>query len=162
MPTWRGVLAALLLAGLLAWGLVRGIHPFLTPNDPLPSGAMVLEGWISDGALLHALHKFRSGDYDWMYVTGCPVDFGGHLMQYSNYADVCAASLIRMGMDTNRLQSVPAPQVKQDRTYVSAVTLKHWLELNGRSITNLTVVSEDAHARRSRLLFEKRLAPRSA
>lgn len=155
MPTWRGVLLALGLAGLLAWGFMNSIHSFLTPNAPLPDGAMVLEGWLSDGALRHALYRFRSGNYDWLYVTGGPVELGGPLMQYKNYADVTAASLISMGMDTNRLQAVSAPQVMQDRTYASAVALRQWLARHGRSITNLTVVSEDAHARRSRLLFEK-------
>lgn len=155
VPTWRFFVALFLVGALVAWVALKTMHPFLAVNTPIGHGLMVVEGWLSDPALEHAIAKFHEGKYEFMYVTGGPVEVGSQLVQYKTYAELCAASLTALGMDTNRLQAVPAPLVKQDRTYTSAVALKRWLELHGRSVTNLTVVSECVHARRSRLLFQK-------
>lgn len=160
VPTWRFFVAVLLVGGLAGWIAMKSIHPFLAVHRPLGNGSMVVEGWLADGGLRVAISKFREGNYDFMYVTGGPVEVGSQLVQYNSYAELCASSLTALGMDTNRLQAVPAPRVKQDRTYTSALALKRWLELHGRSVTNLTVVSECAHARRSRLLYQKAFGSR--
>ena len=53
------------------------------------------------------------------------------------------------------VQPVPAPLVLQDRTFASAVALKHWLRGHGIASAKLNVISKGAHARRTRLLYEK-------
>lgn len=159
LPTWRFVLLAVGLTALSVTLVVRSIHPFLATHEPLKQGALVVEGWLSDPALKHAIYYFQNDGYDRMFATGGPVDVGSQLMAFSSYADLCAASLTALGMDTNKLQAVPAPAVQQDRTYTSALALKRWLELHGQRVTHITVASEAAHARRSRLLFQKAFGP---
>jgi hypothetical protein len=63
--------------------------------------------------------------------------------------------LVRLGLNTHEVQAVPAPKVRLDRTYASAVALKDWLGAHGAAETNFNVISLGPHARRSRLLFEK-------
>ena len=159
VPTWRGGLLLFLLAVGLFWVGLNGIHPFLAVNAPVEGGDMVVEGWMADYALKEALQEFQKGGRSRLYVTGSPLDAGAPLSEYRSYAELGAAVLAKFGAETNALQAVPAPRVKQDRTYASAIALKRWLEVNGIQCRSLTVVSEGTHARRSRLLFEKAFGP---
>ena len=49
VPTWRGwaavLLATLLAAALVGWELCA----FLTVNEPVPGGVLVIEGWAPNG-----------------------------------------------------------------------------------------------------------------
>jgi len=65
--------------------------------------------------------------------------------------------LLKLGMDSNALQPVPAPWVRRDRTYSSAVSLKAWLNARQMRPASINLITEGPHARRSRLLFEKAL-----
>lgn len=159
VPTWRALLLLVLLAAGLCLLMLTTIHPFLAVNAPVAGGAMVVEGWLPDYALKEALLDFQKGGHTKLYVTGGPLEAGAPLSEYASYAELGAAVLNRLGVDTNLLQAVPAPRVKQDRTYASALALKQWLEDHGVKCRRLTVVSEGPHARRSRLLFQEAFGP---
>jgi len=58
-------------------------------------------------------------------------------------------------MSSNVVQAVPAPRVKQDRTYACAVALKKFVDEHGVQLTRINLVTVGPHARRSRLLFQK-------
>ena len=136
---------------------IRGADSFLTLNDPVHDGALVVEGWAPDYALQQAITEYGRHHYSRIYVTGGPLDNGGPLSEYRTFAELGAATMIRLGLITNAVQAVPAPTVRVDRTYASAVSLKNWLHSNGSGETNFNVISVGAHSRRSRLLFEKAL-----
>jgi uncharacterized SAM-binding protein YcdF (DUF218 family) len=85
------------------------------------------------------------------------MELGAPLYEYKTYAQIAAATLLKLGVSSNQVQAVPAPAVRQDRTYASALALRRWLEANGGPPAKLTLVSEGPHARRSRLLFQKAL-----
>jgi uncharacterized SAM-binding protein YcdF (DUF218 family) len=55
------------------------------------------------------------------------------------------------------LQMVPSHVMDRDRTYASAVALREWLREHNMAVRSLNVITEDTHARRTRLLFEKAL-----
>jgi hypothetical protein len=148
-----------LLAGVLAIAAVRGVHPFLAVTEPLPGGALVVEGWAPDYAMAEAVAEFHRHHYDKLYVTGGPPETGGLLMEYKTYAESGAAVLLKLGLTTNEVQAVPAPRVRQDRTYAAAVTFNTWLHRHGISPRRVHLISEGPHARRSRLLFKKALGP---
>lgn len=157
VPTWRGwlvLLLAFLLLGMLA---VRSLYPFLALNQPLPDGVLVVEGWGSDRAMEAAAAEFRSRQHDKIYVIGGPMERGGYLSGYGTFAELGTATLLRLGLSTNQVQSVPAPAVLQDRTYAAGVALHKWWDAHGMTPTRVHLVSEGPHARRSRLLFEKAL-----
>jgi uncharacterized SAM-binding protein YcdF (DUF218 family) len=157
VPTWRGWLALALLGAALGTLAVRGIYPFLAVNEPMPGGLLVVEGWASDYALATAIAEFNRNHYDKVYVTGGPLEVGSALFAYRTWAELGAASLVRLGLSTNVVQAVPAPQVSQDRTYTSAASLRDWLREHQVAPTKVHLLTEGAHARRSRLLFRRAL-----
>lgn len=159
LPTRRGwllLLGAVLILGLI---LIRSIQPFLAVTAPEPGGVMVAEGWMDDYAMQAAVDKFEHGHFDKFYVTGIPLERGAPLAEYKTYAELGAAVAVKMGLSTNVVEAVPAPDVRKDRTYASAVALKEWLGAHGTHVSSLTVVSQGAHARRTRLLYQKAFGP---
>jgi hypothetical protein len=134
---------------------VRYVHPFLSINDSLPGGLLVVEGWGSDYAMAEAVAEFHRNHYDKVFVTGVPLDHGAPLSEFKTYAELGAAVLLRLGLATNVVQAVPTPNVPQDRTYASAAALKTWLREHGMAAPKINVFTVGPHARRSRLLYQK-------
>ena len=157
LPTWRGWLVLLFAIAALVVFSIRGAYSFLTVNDPVDSSALVVEGWLPDYALQEAIMEFGRGHYRRIFVTGGPLDNGAPLSEYRTFAELGAATLLRLGLNTNAVQAVPAPKVRLDRTYASAMALKSWLGSHEVADTNFNVISLGSHSRRSRLLFEKAL-----
>jgi len=52
---------------------------------------------------------------------------------------------------------VPSHVIGRDRTYSSAIALRRWLLDHNMPLQSFNVVTVDAHARRTRLLFQKAL-----
>jgi uncharacterized SAM-binding protein YcdF (DUF218 family) len=155
VPTWRGWLLLLVLVvggGLL---IFKRMYPFLSVNDPKPGGYLVIEGWAPDYASKEAIEEFHRHPYQKLFTTGGPLESGAPLSEYKTFAELEAASLVKLGADTNSVQAVPAPLVRQDRTYASAVALKRWLNDRNMPVTNINLVTIGPHARRSRLMFQK-------
>jgi len=155
VPTWRGWLALLVAAAAGAFVGVRTVQPFLAVNAPVSGGLLVVEGWMPDFAMKEAIAEFGRNQYSSLFVTGGPLSFGAPLSEYRTYAELGAATIAKLGLGTNVAQPVPAPLVLQDRTFASAVALKHWLRGHGIASAKLNVISKGAHARRTRLLYEK-------
>ena len=153
VPTVRGwiVLGVSLVAFLIL--IVRSLHPFLALNDPISDGLLVVEGWTPDYGLEMAVDEFKRDHYQKIYVTGGPLEYGNYLYSYRTYAQLGAATLVGLGLDSNVVQAVPAPLVRRDRTYTSAVMLKKWLLEHGIQPTRIHLISDGPHSRRSRLLF---------
>jgi len=134
-----------------------GIYPFLALNDPAPGGVLVVEGWVPDYALQAAIAEFRSNPYAKLLVTGIPLEQGAPLSEYTNYANLGAAVLVKLGMSTNEVVAIPAPLSERNRTYAMAMRLKEWLRKHRAAPTKVNLITLGPHARRSRLLFEKAL-----
>jgi uncharacterized SAM-binding protein YcdF (DUF218 family) len=66
-------------------------------------------------------------------------------------------TLRKLGAKQNVVTPVPAPLVRTDRTFASALAVKDWLSQRRIPITALDVLTVGAHARRTRLLFQKAL-----
>jgi hypothetical protein len=69
--------------------------------------------------------EFRRHHYTKLYVVGVPLERGAPLSEYKTYAELGAATLLKLGMDRDSIQAIPAPLVRQDRTYASALVLKN-------------------------------------
>ena len=155
VPSFRGWIALGLSLLVFATVVFRWLLPFLALNDPISDGLLVVEGWVPDYGLEIAAEEFKRDHYQRIYVTGGPIEYGSHLTAYKTYAQLGAATLVKLGLDTNAVQPVPAPSVRKDRTYTSAVSLKKWFLEHGVLPTRIHLISDGAHARRSRLLFQK-------
>ena len=155
LPTLRGWLVILVAAMILLVGGCRQLHPFLAVTDHEPGGLLVVEGWAPDAAYRAAVAEFNAHSYDALCVTGGPIEYGAPLSQHSTYADRGASIALALGLGTNVVRAIPAPPVRADRTYVSAKTLKQWVDQQPHPVSRITVLTLGPHARRSRLLFQQ-------
>ena len=74
---------------------------------------------------------------------------------YQTAASVGAEGLVNAGIAADAVQMVPSHIIGRDRTYSSAVALRNWLHDNDVSVNSFNVLTEDTHARRTRLLFKE-------
>lgn len=155
VPTFRGWIAVILFLTLLGVVTVRELHPFLAVSHPIHDGILVVEGWVPDYALEVAVETYKRDHYDKIYVTGGPLETGTYLSAYQTYAQLGAATLMKLGLNSNVVQAIPAPWVRQDRTFTAAVALKKWLSEHGIASQRIHLLTEGPHTRRSRLLYQK-------
>jgi hypothetical protein len=162
LPTLPGLLVLVALvcaAGLLA---ARCIHPFLAPNDPAPGASvLVVEGWLEARELDQAIEAFRKGHYQRIVTTGGPIEKWPELSRTTSYAGLAAGYLVQQGLGDVAVTAVPAPASAQDRTFLSAVKLRDWAQREGLVLKALDVFSSGSHARRSRMLYQMALGPRT-
>ncbi len=138
---------SLLVLILVFWRL----HAFLSPSAPVGGGLLVVEGWVGKSELRAAIEVFRNGDYELLVTSGVPMFDWDE--PYPTYAERAGDYLLRRGFPDQRLAVVPAPASAQDRTYLSAVTVRDWLAESGRGVDSLDLVSSGPHTRRSWELY---------
>jgi uncharacterized SAM-binding protein YcdF (DUF218 family) len=156
--SWRGrlvVASALLLVGAL---VLKGVYPFLAITHPVNANILVVEGWIHEYAIRAAAKEFQSNHYQRVFTTGGPVaGTGGYINDFYTSASVGTDLLKKCGLPDERLQMVPSRVMDRDRTYGSAVALRNWFRDHNMAVSSIDVVTEDLHARRTRLLFQEAL-----
>jgi uncharacterized SAM-binding protein YcdF (DUF218 family) len=154
--SWRGrliVTSALLLVSVL---FLKGIYPFLAITQRVDANTLAVEGWIHEYAIRTAVKEFQSNHYQRVFTTGGPVaGTGGYVNDFMTSASVGADLLKKWGVPDERLQMVPCRVTDRDRTYGSAVALRNWFRDHNVVVSGIDVVTEDLHARRTRLLFQK-------
>jgi hypothetical protein len=156
--SWRGRLIAVLLGSSIAVLLVLNAESFLAETHRVNSNILVVEGWIRQSAMHRAVEEFHIGSYERIFTTGGPVTGSGHYINdYHTTASVGADELEKLGVPTQMVQMVPSRVMDRDRTYGSAVALREWFREHDMTVNSLNVITEDTHARRTRLLFEKAL-----
>jgi uncharacterized SAM-binding protein YcdF (DUF218 family) len=134
------------------------IYPFLAVTHRVDTNILVVEGWIHEYAIRAAVQEFRSNRYQRVFTTGGPVEgTGGYINDYQTSASVGAELLKKSGLSNESLQMVPSRVMDRDRTYGSAVALRNWFREHNMPVPGINVVTEDLHARRTRLLFQKAL-----
>jgi uncharacterized SAM-binding protein YcdF (DUF218 family) len=154
--SWRGRLAALGLIVFVAWIMMLEIHPFLAVTHRESSKILVVEGWVHQYAINAAVKEFRTGRYDHVFVTGGPVPgTGGYSNDYNTDASVGADLLRTAGIPNDALQMVPSRVWNRNRTYYSALALREWFSRHNMHVRTINVLTEEAHARRTRLLFQE-------
>ena len=152
---WFGV--ALILAGLIT-SLFFSIYPFLSLTKRADADVLVVEGWAHEYAIRAAVEEFHSRPYRFVCSTGGPVSgSGGYINDFNTSAGVGAGLLIKCGLSRDLVHMVPSHVNNRDRTYSSALALRQWLQQNKLAVRSINVITEDLHARRSRLLFQKAL-----
>jgi hypothetical protein len=160
VPTLRGWMVLLLLTGVLVLLVLSEAHTFLTINDRIPSDILVIEGWLPDYAVQDLLADIQRNHYRKVLVTGGPMGTGRILCGYSTWAELGAATLIKLGMDTNTVEALSAAKVSRDRTYASGVALHNWLLRHQIETASLNILTMAEHSRRTRFLFGKALGPK--
>jgi hypothetical protein len=148
------LLAAIVLLGGIF--VLRGVHPFLAVTHREQTRILVVEGWVNHYGIDGALQEFKTGHYEQVFTTGGPLEgMGASSSIYNTEAYQSAGLLRKAGMPADSVQSVPALYVGKDRTYNSAVAFRNWLQEHNLQGQSFNVLTEDAHARRTWLLFRE-------
>lgn len=159
IPTGRGCALIVSVFLLCGWFCFSHLYGFLAIRAPVPSEILVVEGWASDNVLKQSIQEFYQNGYRCIVTVGVPVENGSYLLDYKTFAEIAAQSLRKMGVPENAVFAAPGHQVMTDRTYQSAVAFKKWLQKNRPETRSINMISGGAHARRTRLMFEKALGP---
>jgi uncharacterized SAM-binding protein YcdF (DUF218 family) len=156
--SWRGrlvLVSVLLLVGALC---IKSVYPFLAITHRVDADVLVVEGWVHEYAIRAAHDEFRRNSYKRVFTTGGPVEgIGGYINDYNTSASVGADLLRRAGAPAELVQMVPSRVMDRDRTYSSAVALRKWFGDHNMAVPAINIVTEDLHARRTRLLFQEAL-----
>jgi uncharacterized SAM-binding protein YcdF (DUF218 family) len=153
--SWYGWLLVACVLVLGTAGFVYTIFPFLAITQRVDSNVLVVEGWVPPFAIEAAVREFRSGAYAIVYTTGGPVGgMGGYTNDYNTLASVAATRLRAAGLAPEVVRMVPSRVMEHDRTFGAAVALRDWLRRHGGVPAKVNVLTANAHARRTRLLFQ--------
>ena len=156
--SWQGWLLVILVGLVAAYFGFLNIHPFLAVTHRVNTKILVVEGWIHPYAIRAATEEFKRGSYQRIFTTGGPVaGSGGYINDYNTSASVGADSLTKAGVPPDLVQMVPSHVFGRDRTYSSAVALRDWFRDHNVQTHSINVLTEDTHARRTRLLFAEAL-----
>lgn len=154
--SYRGWLVAGAIFLFAVCSLFLNAHSFLAVTHRVETKVLVVEGWINRHAIGVGATEFKAGSYDRVFTTGGPENYsGGYVNDYQTSASVGADLLVNVGLPTEVVQMVPSHVIGPDRTYSSAVALRNWFHEHNVPVQSFNVVTEDAHARRTRLLFQK-------
>jgi uncharacterized SAM-binding protein YcdF (DUF218 family) len=154
---WAAIILFVVLA-LALW--VRNVQPFLAQTHRVDSRILVMEGWVHQYVARATVREFDAGHYVKIYTTGGPVTgTGDYFNDFNTSASVGEGLLLKLGMSKAQVQMVPSREKGRDRTYSSAVALRQYFRTNGLVVKGFNVVTEDAHARRTRMLFQEAFGP---
>ena len=162
LSQWAKILLSILM---LAFGMIviLGAFPYLAVTDRVSADVLVVEGWVHPYAIQAGVEEFKMGSYQRIFTTGGPVvGKGGYINDYQTSASVGADLLEHAGVPAELVQMVPSHVIGRDRTYSSAVALREWLRDHDLQPHAINIVTEGAHARRTRLLFQRALGPNVA
>ena len=161
IPTLRGWLLALLIGtGACIW-VIRHVHDFLAPDQPVGARLLVIEGWMAPDQLDQAADRIRRGHYDLVITTGGPAPVDLYRPEPVPYAELARDYLVRTGIAGSLVAAVSVPESAQDRTYLSAVMVREWLEKSGHRVDALDVFSSGVHGRRTRMMYQLTFGPQT-
>ena len=148
---------------LIAFAIVR--RPGLGVQRAAISGADETRGYEGAGgggvdsavrSLKAAVAEIQAGHYEKVYTTGGPIaGSDGATNDFNTSASIGAEWLVKAGVPAELVQMVPSHVAGRDRTYSSAVALREWFRTNHVTVASVNVLTEDVHARRTRLLFQE-------
>ena len=154
--SWRGWLLVTSVGLVAAYFAFLNIHPFLALTHRVNPNVLVVEGWIPRYAIRRGAEEFKTGSYQRIFTTGGPENGnGGYTNDYNTSASVGAEMLKKFGVPDDLVQMVPSRVIARERTYSSAVALRDWFREHNTPVHSINVLTEDAHARRTRLLYQE-------
>ena len=122
-------------------------YPFFAISKPLHGDIMVVEGWLRAEELRSALQIYRSGKYAQIVVTG------GHFA-YNTATTLASEWQIDPDLVKVVVRDMPNGKFERDRTFNSALGLRHWLIETTQKEKKVDIVTRGHHARRSFILFK--------
>jgi DUF218 domain len=164
-PTPWGVLVLCGVIAGIALFAARTVGGYLARSDPAQGSdgqgarVLVVEGWLEEGELSQAIATFRRGRYERVVTTGGPIDSWQEGVAWPTFAERAANYLRQHGLADVAVVAVPAPTSAQDRTFLSAVVVREWLQREQPGLAAFDLFSAGVHARRSRLAYRLAFGP---
>jgi len=159
LPTWKGWLALLAVAGLFVSIGIHTAYPFLALNEPVrqegPVDLLVLEGWAPKNVVEAAANLYHEGHHAGMATTGGPVTGNNHLVPFATYALFGSSRLQDLGVPEDRIFVTPPHPMQSRRTLYDILALRDALAKQGPLPKTINVVTADIHARRTRMHFQR-------
>jgi len=110
VPTGRGWLLVMGMALAIGICFTRSIDSFLSVNKPVAAEVLVVESWLPDYAYRGAVEEFQRGKYKYIVTTGFALADPWLESKYKSAAEFAAANLAAMGVQTNAIIPLRAPQ----------------------------------------------------
>jgi hypothetical protein len=155
--TWFYLLIIALVIFLSLHFFRDRLYDYLSPNEPIATKTLVIEGWMDDFALEEVYALYQENNYEIIITTGGSLAIGYLATHYITSADLAKTTLIELGMDSTKIFSVPRKHVLEKRTYESALALKKWITTKQPNLNSFNLVSLGTHSKRSWFLFQKAL-----
>ncbi|MEM0981173.1 MAG: hypothetical protein AAGH78_12975 [Cyanobacteria bacterium P01_H01_bin.58] len=156
------------------------VYSFLACNRRIyPAEILIVEGWLEELSLSAVIDEFNHGAYQYLVTVGGPWSMGPCLAQnetvaeihmaegslylmsclahYTTLAELAAAKLIALDFEPRKLITVASEEVSRDRTVATAIAFKKWLSEHKGDVRGVNIYSNNIHARRSHLIYQKHL-----
>jgi hypothetical protein len=156
VPTlWTVIITILLLLTITVF-FVNNVAFFLAKQEPVKANILVVEGWLEPAALSQAYAEYKTGHYDLVITTGGP-EARNFTDQFDSYAEQAAYQLTLLGISTSNIKVIPTPASAQDRTYLSAVMVRKFIESAPLKykVKGINVFSGNVHSRRTHFLYKQ-------
>lgn len=158
--SWKAKLPLFVVSAGLAVAAWLNIYPFLAQTQRVDADILVVEGWVQFYVIREGVKEYNSHPYRKVFTTGGPVaGNGGYVNDFQTSASVGAESLVRAGLPADVVQMAPSRVIGRDRTYNSAVALRDWLREHHEQARSFNIVTQGAHARRTRIMFQRAFGP---
>ena len=156
VPTIWSVIIFILLLLTIAIFFINNVAFFLAKQAPVEANILVVEGWLESDALSQAYLEYKSGHYDLVITTGGP-EARNFTDQFDSYAEQAAHQLKLLGLSMDNLKVIPTPASAQDRTYLSAVMVRKFIEAAPSidEVKGINVFSGNVHSRRTYFLYKQ-------
>jgi hypothetical protein len=132
---------------------------FLSEHEPVKAKTLVIEGWVEDYALKHAIELYRRDHYKHLIVTGLPLVHFEDYVMFPSTAAAAAAVIRKIGFKDSIYEAVIPKTVFIDRTYNTGVATRMILSKHPEWGKNFNIYSVGVHARRTHLMFERAFGP---
>jgi hypothetical protein len=157
-PTLMGWLAAAFCVCIPATGWFLKGESFLAVTGRLPAEVLVVEGWIGGEGIKAAFVEFQNGGYRVVVSAGGLTGERWSKKRW-NYAAEAEEQLLLLGVPRDRVLLASSRDVEIQRTFEMAVAARKSIDAAGLNPIAINVFTRGAHARRSRLIFEKVFSP---
>jgi len=152
LPTLLGLIIITLILLSSSVFILKNLAYYLAQQQSIKSPILIVEGWISELALNEVIKHYKTEDYKIIITTGGMIKKRNR-KTYKTYAELAAAYLRNNGLSNANIKILPTPGAVQHRTYLSAVTVRNWLQQHGKA-KQINLYSQGVHARRTKALYE--------
>ncbi len=154
-PTILGWLLIIVLLAIIVRVWMGTVCSFLSMEKPVKTKTLVIEGWVEDYALKHAMELYKRDHYKYLIITGLPLVHFEDFVMFPNTATAAAAELRHMGFKDSIYKAVIPTTVFIDRTYNTGVATRMIMEKHPEWGKSFNIYSVGVHARRTHLMFER-------